>query len=310
MVDTFRPLDLGEGGVASDDGVYAYSWTRRPPARTRRIVTTTREDCFAGLCDDAALFPPGNLPLADAVPAHVEHLAAAPRLVGPFVVSAGSVPALGPLLAGADDGSFEVAMTVPLPTQLTAALAVAARCRSCGSSPSRSPPRPATDSRARWCRPWTPRVADRPDLDVFVELPRDERRAAVLAALAGTPYRAKLRTGGVRAELYPDEHELAAAVVACLSAGVAFKATAGLHHAVRNTDPATGFEQHGFLNLLAAVDAAQRGAATAEVAALLAERDATALAGRVAGLQGRADVRSSTRSAPSAPAASPSPVTS
>lgn len=27
MVDTFRPLDLGEGGVAVDDGVYARSWT-------------------------------------------------------------------------------------------------------------------------------------------------------------------------------------------------------------------------------------------------------------------------------------------
>lgn len=28
MVDTFRPLDLGEGGVASDDGAYAWSWAR------------------------------------------------------------------------------------------------------------------------------------------------------------------------------------------------------------------------------------------------------------------------------------------
>ncbi|NYH55412.1 MULTISPECIES: homogentisate 1,2-dioxygenase [Nocardiopsis] len=26
MVDTFRPLDLGEGGLAGDDGVYAWSW--------------------------------------------------------------------------------------------------------------------------------------------------------------------------------------------------------------------------------------------------------------------------------------------
>jgi homogentisate 1,2-dioxygenase len=30
MVDTFRPLRLGEGGQASDDGVYAWSWNRTP----------------------------------------------------------------------------------------------------------------------------------------------------------------------------------------------------------------------------------------------------------------------------------------
>ena len=29
MVDTFRPLELGEGGLASDDGAYAYSWSGR-----------------------------------------------------------------------------------------------------------------------------------------------------------------------------------------------------------------------------------------------------------------------------------------
>jgi homogentisate 1,2-dioxygenase len=28
MVDTFRPLELGEGGQASDDGEYAWSWTK------------------------------------------------------------------------------------------------------------------------------------------------------------------------------------------------------------------------------------------------------------------------------------------
>ena len=31
MVDTFRPLALGEGGTASDDGAYAWSWSGRGP---------------------------------------------------------------------------------------------------------------------------------------------------------------------------------------------------------------------------------------------------------------------------------------
>jgi homogentisate 1,2-dioxygenase len=33
MVDTFRPLALGEGGTAADDGRYAWSWSGRGPTR-------------------------------------------------------------------------------------------------------------------------------------------------------------------------------------------------------------------------------------------------------------------------------------
>ena len=125
-------------------------------------------------------------------------------------------------------------------------------------------------------------VADHSGLEVYVEsLPRDERRPALLAALVGSRHHASLRTGGVRADLYPDEDE-PRRCRGGLRAAVAFKATAGLHHAVRNTDPATGFEQHGFLNVILAVDAAHRGASTDEVAAILAERDADAVAARVA----------------------------
>ncbi len=34
MVDTFRPLELGEGARASDDGIYAYSWSRGDQGET------------------------------------------------------------------------------------------------------------------------------------------------------------------------------------------------------------------------------------------------------------------------------------
>jgi len=34
MVDTFRPLELGEGGQAVDDGVYAWTWAGRGPDST------------------------------------------------------------------------------------------------------------------------------------------------------------------------------------------------------------------------------------------------------------------------------------
>ena len=78
-----------------------------------------------------------------------------------------------------------------------------------------------------------------------------------------------------------DDAELAAEVSAAVAAGVPFKATAGLHHAVRNTDPETGFVQHGFLNLLLATDALLAGGSELDAQGLLAERDGTIVAERV-----------------------------
>jgi hypothetical protein len=115
---------------------------------------------------------------------------------------------------------------------------------------------------------------------VYVEVPRDARGPEIIEWLRGR-YRAKFRTGGVRAELYPSVDELAANIAAAVRAGVPFKATAGLHHALRNTDPETGFVQHGFLNLLIATDALLRGGSEADAAALLAERDGAIVAARV-----------------------------
>ena len=77
---------------------------------------------------------------------------------------------------------------------------------------------------------------------------------------------------GVEAAAHPSEAELAAFIVGCARRRLPFKLTAGLHHALRTTTD-EGFEQHGVLNVLAAVDAAAQGADERAVAALLALRE-------------------------------------
>jgi len=104
-----------------------------------------------------------------------------------------------------------------------------------------------------------------PGIPVFVEPVSWSDVDELVAAIAGRDvFRLKLRCGGVRAELFPSPEVLAAALVTAARAGVAVKATAGLHHAVRYTDPATGFVHHGYLNLLAAAADAVTGADVAD----------------------------------------------
>ncbi|MBO0840400.1 MAG: hypothetical protein J2O49_06245 [Sciscionella sp.] len=91
----------------------------------------------------------------------------------------------------------------------------------------------------------------------------------------------KIRCGGLRAENFPTVDEVADFVSVVTGSGVAFKATAGLHNAVRHTDADTGFTHHGFLNLLVATARAISGG---DVAGAIAETDGAALAGALAAL--------------------------
>jgi hypothetical protein len=99
--------------------------------------------------------------------------------------------------------------------------------------------------------------------------------AAVREARAG----AKIRCGGATV---PPVEGVAAFVAACRDAGVPFKATAGLHHALRRGDA------HGFLNLLAAaVFAHADGLSEQELIPLLAEEDPSAFTVTADGLTAR-----------------------
>jgi hypothetical protein len=118
------------------------------------------------------------------------------------------------------------------------------------------------------------------DTPVYVEPPRltaPEPAASWLAALdevAALDLRLKLRTGGVSADAFPGSAELATCIDAALDRELRFKCTAGLHNALRHRDMESGFEHHGFLNVLAATRAALDGAAPADVVHLLEATDA------------------------------------
>jgi hypothetical protein len=236
---------------------------------------------FAALLDDAAVFPPGNLPLAEAVIAHAGHRGSAyAELVGPLVLPAAALDGLAPLMAAA---AVPLALSVTLPgkpDEVAPAVAAAAAVDGVTLAAVETP----LAAGARIGELLAALEAALPDGTTgYVEVPRDERGTGVLDALAGSGHRAKFRTGGLVPEAHPSEAELADLLTGAVARGIAFKCTAGLHHAVRLTEG--GLEQHGFLNVLLATEAALRGEPPEELAALLAQREAATVAGQVTGLR-------------------------
>lgn len=127
------------------------------------------------------------------------------------------------------------------------------------------------------------------DLSVAFELPRDavfggDPRGFV-AALAGGEACAKVRCGGVTADLIPPAEGVAAVINSCAIAEVAFKCTAGLHHPVRgeraltyDADAPRGV-QHGFLNVfVGAMLVRTRAIEPGELPRVLNETDGSAFA--------------------------------
>jgi hypothetical protein len=62
----------------------------------------------------------------------------------------------------------------------------------------------------------------------------------------------KLRCGGVTAAAFPPPEQIAFALVSCRDVGIPFKATAGLHHPIRQYRDEVKTKMHGFLNVFGA----------------------------------------------------------
>jgi hypothetical protein len=179
-----------------------------------------RRGLFAGLIDHAPTFPPEELPLDEALREHEAALRSEPGWIcNRFVCRASHLGELPELRPP------RLSVVVDAP--------------------------PAHDQRIEafetaddgWTPPW--------DAELFVEHPVGQGFDEWLSGVRG---RAKIRCGPAP----PAVGDLAAAIRSCRERGVAFKATAGLHHAVRSNG------QHGFLNLLAAAAFGDEEAALSE----------------------------------------------
>ena len=227
---------------------------------------------LVGLIDDAAVFPPGSASVPDAVAAHREHRSAwYANLIGPLVLPASALGEVSPCLSPGESlpvsvvgdagiEALDAAVTEADPRLLVrrAEIAVAKR----GEDPQPGLRRLLT------------RLGSWPPLAGYAEVPLTWGLLGALDAIAaaradGLDVAPKFRTGGLAAELFPTPVELAAVISACRDRQLPFKLTAGLHNAVRHTDPETGFVHHGFLNVLVAAVVAVEGAEVAEVAEML-----------------------------------------
>ena len=205
-----------------------------------------------GLIDHAALFPPASMPLDEALEEdRAARESEASALIGRFVVPARLLqelpddrPALSAVLSSPDDAPLLAAHGVE-----AAELALTA-----------PPPRPS-DLLAAY------RTLEPSGVEVYFELIFDEgwrnEVPALIGAIAALGARVKLRCGGAHT---PSVEQVALVIASCREAGVPFKCTAGLHHAMRRG------EEHGFLNILAATTAPN-----ARLEEVLAEEDFAAL---------------------------------
>ncbi len=121
-------------------------------------------------------------------------------------------------------------------------------------------------------------------LIAFYEVPLGDDTPQFIEELKSWGAFAKVRTGGLTAEAFPTPVELERFIRLCHLAGLPFKATAGLHHALRGLHPYTyepGGESgamHGFLNVFLAAGFIGSGMSEADAVGLLEEASPDAFA--------------------------------
>jgi hypothetical protein len=198
--------------------------------------------------DYAGLFPPAGLDLTTAA-ANFARYQSGPDawMLGRFVLTAAQVVEFG-RIAGRRWPLSVLAGEDP-----AAALASISECDAIEMKID-------APDRARELRSRMP-----PGVLAFFEIPIASDPQPFVETIAACGGCAKARTGGVSRDSIPSTKDLARFIARCAACGVRFKATAGLHHALRGSYALTcepdspRAAMHGFLNVFAAACFAHSG---------------------------------------------------
>lgn len=238
---------------------------------------TSLQVLLGGVVDYAGLFPPAALSMHDALRTYSGALSGPDAwLLGRFVVPASRLPELQQHV-GVFDGS-RLALSVIVTDGSLAEANALAELRSAGGP---------VVAECLECKPrsiegvdWLAGLGEH--YDVYVEVDPSGDLPLWFARIAAAGLRAKVRTGGTTAAAFPPAASIVAFMAAAIKAGVPFKATAGLHHAVRGSyrltydADATSAVMYGYLNVLLAAAALRAGHSPDVGVALLLEDAADA----------------------------------
>lgn len=251
--------------------------------RAARVLLTS-------LIDFAGTFPPAHLGLAEAVAAYRRARHGAHRaMLGRFVLAATDLDEFERLggAVGSDGEAWPLTLVgarQSMPAASTLAQVVrrmAGRARVASVEFARLEPGEIGDA-----------MRGVPSgVEAFVEVAPDGDLASVLTRIATAGGRAKVRTGGIVAGAFPAADALLDVMEACREARVAYKATAGLHHALAGSYRLTtaadspSADMHGFLNVAVASALVFAGADRATARDVLLESRPEAFVFSNSGLQ-------------------------
>lgn len=185
------------------------------------------------IIDYAGMFPPANLPFAQAVEDFVEYQSHPHAdFLGAFVAPA---------------------KCLTTPVQRASALLHGDEIMREGFPPVRADSI-EVDLPAEPLNAFLDRLEHSFDGRIFIEPNWREPYQRLMDAIAWRPPRfgVKLRTGGVTPQAIPPPTAVADFLLAAAARKLPMKVTAGLHSPVPNHDPAVGARMHGFLNFFAA----------------------------------------------------------
>lgn len=222
--------------------------------------------------DYAGTFPPARLAPADAMRAYARYRAG-PRawLLGRLILPAAKLDDFEALFlrtpggAGSESWELSVILSSAEAGEIERVQAFARRWEGRARVASLEAP-PLSPSRIREAAARLPA-----GMEAFFEVAPGPELEPSLQAIAGAGRGAKVRTGGLSVEAFPDARSLVRFLEACMRAHVPWKATAGLHHPLRGRHPVDGPESplapmHGFLNLAAAACLVHTGKGSPEEA--------------------------------------------